>query len=102
MLAATIASASTSEGPYSLGEIQVTAGALDFHYLTPFAIDEISLKPGNSNRSLSELLDSLPGLRVTRYGLSGGFSTLSIRGSSPGQVLVMWNGVPLNLASTGV
>lgn len=87
---------------YSLGEIKVTAGALDFYYFTPLAASEISLTPETSNRSLSDLLNLLPGFRVTHYGVSGGFSTLSIRGSSPAQVLVLWNGVPLNLASTGV
>jgi len=47
---------------------------------------------------LATALDSEPGLTVTRLGGLGMFSTLSIRGSTPEQVLVALDGIPLNPA----
>ncbi len=47
---------------------------------------------------LSAALDSEPGLTVTRLGGLGMFSTLSVRGSTPEQVLVALDGIPLNPA----
>lgn len=47
---------------------------------------------------LAAALDSEPGLTVTRLGGLGMFSTVSIRGSTPEQVLVALDGIPLNPA----
>lgn len=47
---------------------------------------------------LPSALDGEVGLRVTRLGGLGSFSTLSIRGSTPEQVLVVLDGIPLNPA----
>ncbi len=47
---------------------------------------------------LAGALDSQPGLTVNRLGGLGMFSTVSIRGSTPEQVLVALDGIPLNPA----
>ncbi len=41
-------------------------------------------------------LAGLPGVELTRLGGLGDYSTLSVRGSSPEQVLVLLDGMPLN------
>ena len=48
-----------------------------------------------------EVLDEQPGIRVSRLGGLGAFSTLSIRGSTADQVLVVLDGVVLNSAEGG-
>lgn len=50
----------------------------------------------------SEVLDRLPGLHVNDYGGLGAFSTVSIRGSTSGQVNVYLDGVPLSRSALGV
>lgn len=63
------------------------------------------LRAGASNRafeSLSEVLSAGAGVRVTRYGGLGAFSTLSLRGAPPGQVSVFLDGVPMTSAAHGV
>ena len=51
--------------------------------------------------SASELLSERVGLRTKRFGGLGSYSTLSIRGSDPGQVMFYLDGVPLNDATSG-
>ncbi|MCC7537680.1 MAG: TonB-dependent receptor plug domain-containing protein [Deltaproteobacteria bacterium] len=48
-----------------------------------------------------EILDRLAGVRVRRLGGLGSFSTLSIRGSTAAQVLVLLDGMPLHDAASG-
>jgi vitamin B12 transporter len=55
----------------------------------------------SGRRDVGELLQSVPGVVVTRGGGAGQRTTISIRGSSPGQVLVLIDGVPANSALTG-
>jgi iron complex outermembrane receptor protein len=50
---------------------------------------------------LGAVLESEPGLRVTRLGGLGAFTTLSIRGSTAEQVMVLLDGIPLNGADGG-
>ena len=50
---------------------------------------------------LPQLLDEQPGLRTTRLGGIGAFSTVSVRGSTPDQVLVLIDGIPLNSSEGG-
>lgn len=50
---------------------------------------------------LPEVLHEQPGLRVTRLGGLGAFSTVSIRGSTAEQVAVFLDGVPLNQDAGG-
>jgi len=49
-----------------------------------------------SVRDIPEILASMVGVRVKQYGGLGSFATVSIRGSSSNQVMVYFDGVPLN------
>lgn len=48
--------------------------------------------------SLAEVLDSVPGVQVRRFGGVGEYSTVSIRGYAPGAVQLYLDGVPLTRA----
>ena len=50
---------------------------------------------------LGEVLDRQPGLRITRLGGLGSYTTASVRGSTAEQVLVLLDGVPLVSAEGG-
>jgi len=50
----------------------------------------------NSTSDLPEVLDEQPGLRTSRLGGLGSFSSMAIRGSTGDQVNVYLDGVPLN------
>jgi iron complex outermembrane receptor protein len=50
---------------------------------------------------LTTLLLEVPGVVVTRTGSIGAYATLALRGSSPDEVRVYVDGVPLNLAEGG-
>jgi len=51
--------------------------------------------------TVEELLDQVPGAKVTRSGGIGSRSTLGLRGSKPEQVLVLLDGVRLNSPERG-
>jgi iron complex outermembrane receptor protein len=51
---------------------------------------------------VADLLSEVPGVQVRRYGGLGDFSTMSIRGSTPGQVRIFFDGVPLTRARSDV
>jgi outer membrane cobalamin receptor len=51
---------------------------------------------------LPELMSQLPGVHVQQYGGLGAFSVVSLRGSSPGQVAVFLNGIPLSSGARSV
>ena len=53
-------------------------------------------------RTVADVLTTATGVHVRDFGGLGSFSTLSIRGSSAGQVAVYLDGVPLNSAQYGV
>lgn len=55
-----------------------------------------------TTESLAGLLAEAAGVHITRYGGLGAFSTLSLRGASPGQVTILLDGVPLTSAAHGV
>jgi vitamin B12 transporter len=55
----------------------------------------------SGRRDIADLLDQVPGVVVTRQGGPGGPATLSIRGSSADEVLVLVDGVPLNSHLSG-
>jgi outer membrane receptor protein involved in Fe transport len=60
--------------------------------------------PGESPRAyddLGQLVLEVPGVTVTRSGSFGSTATLSLRGSSPDEVRIYLDGVPLNLAEGG-
>lgn len=52
-------------------------------------------------RDLAELIQTTPGVTVTRSGGPGAPARASIRGSAAAQVLVLLDGVPVNSALTG-
>ncbi len=87
---------------YELGEITVSAPLDESFIFSPFFKEIIEAPQQNPTRSLTDQLSILPGVRTTRYGGWGGFTTLSIRGSSASQVLIFWNGMLLNLGYTGI
>ncbi|MEJ5184072.1 MAG: TonB-dependent receptor [Rectinemataceae bacterium] len=52
--------------------------------------------------SLAELLTGLPGVQVSPTGTRGGQATISLRGSTSNQVLVLVDGVPVTDPATGI
>jgi iron complex outermembrane receptor protein len=63
------------------------------------------LKTRSSNRALEtlpELIGQSAGAHIEQYGGLGAFSTVSLRGSTPGQVGVYLDGEPLTSASSAV
>jgi iron complex outermembrane recepter protein len=57
---------------------------------------------GRALETLPEVLAEAAGVQVQQYGGLGAFSTVSVRGASPGQVTVMLDGVPLTSAAHGI
>ena len=57
---------------------------------SPHAIDD-----------LGSLLLEVPGVTVSRTGAAAAFSTIALRGSNPDEVLIVLDGVPLNMAEGG-
>ncbi|MES1210048.1 MAG: TonB-dependent receptor, partial [Pseudomonadota bacterium] len=57
---------------------------------SPHAIDD-----------LGSLLLEVPGVTVARTGSPAAFSTIALRGSNPDEVLIVLDGVPLNVAEGG-
>jgi iron complex outermembrane receptor protein len=56
--------------------------------------------PGGMN-TLTEVLDRRVGLRTRKFGGLGSYSSLSIRGSDPGQVAFFRDGIPINDPRSG-
>jgi outer membrane cobalamin receptor len=76
--------------------------AADAPEQTSSSVTIIELDPAADGlRPLSELLSRSAGVQVRRYGGLGSFATLSIRGSSPSQVRVYLDGIPLPEAANG-
>lgn len=69
---------------------------------TAFVTDLRADDRARTTESLSELLSEAAGVHVTQYGGLGAFSTVSLRGASPGQVTILLDGVPLTSAAHGV
>lgn len=55
----------------------------------------------SGKRDVGELLQTVSGVVVTQAGGPGAPTTISIRGSSPSEVLVLIDGVPANSATSG-
>src|SRR5262245_53477771 len=90
-----------------LGEVVVTAPRVRPETPAPadvtgFAtvIDTREAPTGVS--TLADTLSSAPGVQVRRFGGLGAFSTVSVRGFSPGQVQLYLDGVPLSRADDEV
>ncbi len=56
---------------------------------------------GGEAKTVAELVATAPGVAVNNYGGLGQLTTISIRGSTADQVLVLLDGVPLNAAAGG-
>jgi len=69
---------------------------------TAFASVIETREAATSVETLAEALSNTVGVQVRRFGGLGDFSTVSIRGFSPGQVQVYLDGVPLSRADNEV
>ncbi len=49
----------------------------------------------NGDRTIADAIAGVPGVEIQRYGAFGADATLGIRGSSPQQVLVLLDGLPI-------
>lgn len=92
------------DGVYDLPEITVHAPRPDEQLRSDRAaagtvLDEDDLD--DAGVTLPEVLDQQVGVRAIRVGGPAAFTSLSIRGSTPEQVLVVLDGVPLNAAIGG-
>jgi outer membrane cobalamin receptor len=94
----TYASVSLSPDPLELRGLEVAAETGD---LPPGGIVVTREELGPTVKDLPEALDGLPGVTMVRRGSEGSSASIQIRGSSPGQVLVLLDGVPLNSPLTG-
>ena len=56
---------------------------------------------GNAGENLTDLLERQAGIKTLKLGTSNSFSTLSIRGSTSDQVIVILDGIVLNSAAGG-
>ncbi len=85
--------------------VRVTAGRLysnpSMKFLPVTLIDK-SVIDAASNRQLTDVLDRVPGLTVKDYGGIGGLKTVSIRGTSGNQSLVMIDGMRLSSNQNGI
>ena len=89
---------------FSLDEIVVIASKFPERMLDLVAsvevITEEEIEMAQAN-NLADILSSVSGLEISDYGNAGGIKAISIRGSSPEQVLVMIDGRPANDPQTG-
>lgn len=88
---------------FDLGKVVVTATrAARVLKNTPGSVTVIDEEKISSSKTkdAGELLEQVAGVQVNDYG-SGGMSSISLRGTSSQQTLVMVDGRPLNLASSG-
>jgi len=69
---------------------------------TAFASVIVTREAASSVQTLTEALSNTVGVQVRRFGGLGDFSTVSVRGFSPGQVQVYLDGVPLSRADNEV
>ncbi|HZP41140.1 MAG TPA: TonB-dependent receptor [Candidatus Binatia bacterium] len=104
--AATRAGAAEERPHETLGEVLVTAppvvGTTTARDPTAFATVVDTRSAPTSVTTLAEALADTVGVQVRRFGGLGDFSTVSIRGSSAGQVQIYLDGVPLSRAENEV
>jgi len=96
--------AENTEQLFNLDEIVVIASKFPEKLLDSVAsvevITEEEIEMAQAN-NLADILSSVSGLEISDYGNVGGIKAISIRGSSPEQVLVMVDGRPANDPQTG-
>jgi len=94
---------SLAEEVFDLGKVVITTTKMpQLLKDAPGSVTVVSEGEVKSSKAknVGELLEKVTGVEVKNYG-SSGISSVSIRGSSSDQVLIMVNGRPLNLASSG-
>lgn len=105
-LACAIASAPSPAGAadiVDLPEESVTASAYEdpdnARDLSPGAVSIVRPEADREVKSLSDLLERVPGLHVIRARGRGGYTVASVRGSTSAQVAVFVDGMLMNLGS---
>lgn len=92
-----------ADGTFALEPLEVRGRRLDevpdaSAFATVVPVEREAAEGGG----VADLLSEIPGVQVRRYGGLGDFSTMSIRGSTPGQVRIFFDGVPLTRARSDV
>jgi vitamin B12 transporter len=95
----TLLDASLAARVTTLADVQ-TRVARDTNALNTTVIDRTTIEQ-SGKRDLGEVIQAAPGVVVTQSGGPGQPSSISIRGSSSNQVLVLVDGVPLNSTISG-
>jgi vitamin B12 transporter len=100
LLILALAAAAHAEEPEELVVYGVRTGALE--PIPAASTDVLFVDESTAElEHLADLLDDTPGVFVRRFGGAGDRSEVSIRGSSPSQVVVAIDGVRANSALTG-
>ncbi len=89
---------------YHLNQVTVTATReRSLISEVPATVDIISARDLSMNnvQNIGEALQRIPGVNIRNYGGFGDMKTISIRGSSSGQVLILLDGQRLNNAQSG-
>lgn len=68
----------------------------------PISIIDTNIIYNKANWQISELLNISPGMFIKDYGGLGGLKTLSLRGTSASQTLIMLDGIKLNSIQNGI
>ncbi len=94
------ASPASPANPQSFSESVVVTSSLDPEARddTPAAatvIDSAEIEARQA-RTLADLLWSVPGVTVAQAGAPGQQTSVFVRGANSNQVLLLWNGIPLN------
>ncbi|MBI5208317.1 MAG: TonB-dependent receptor, partial [Candidatus Firestonebacteria bacterium] len=92
------------EKVYELEEIEVTATRIgqslrDIPIATKVITQE-DIKASNAN-NVADVIKDAVGVEIKSYGTLGSLNTVSLRGSTSDQVLVLIDGRPVNSISTG-
>ncbi|MBF0246191.1 MAG: TonB-dependent receptor, partial [Planctomycetes bacterium] len=101
-----VGAADEPAGTYVLDDVMVSARRLDLDEVQVetasgfLSVVELSPKEMR-NTSVGEILEKGSGTQVRRSGDLGSYSGVSLRGASPGQVGVFFDGVSLNPAAGG-
>jgi vitamin B12 transporter len=91
-----------AEKVYQAEPIVVTATRLPSHPQdTPFEVTVIPAKEIAGEKDLADVVGEQAGVDLRRYGGEGTAASLSFRGSSANQVLLLYDGIPINSAYGG-
>src|SRR5258706_2198038 len=106
-VAAVVATVASAPAEERLPEVVVTAPPVRDDAPAPrdptaFASVIETREAATTVETLTEALSNTVGVQVRRFGGLGDFSTVSVRGFSPGQVQVYLDGVPLSRADNEV